>query len=182
MGSLCEAWRESTRFDAAGHRVNLLFDRETDAIEVESPYTHPALSVRLKRPGPLFVRLPPWLDAGRIDCRGPARPACTTNGYLFFEQPAVNRPIVLEAALPAGELMLKHRTHRYRARLRGDAVTAMDKNFGADLAFFRPSIEAPPGAHKGRGSEPVELEALLIDQARPLRPRMLSTSRKPCFS
>ena len=96
VGSLCEACRESTRYDAAGHWVNLLFDHETHAIEVESPYTHPALRVRLKRPGPLFVRLPPWLDAGRIDCHGPAQPACTTNGYLFFEQAAVNRPIVLE--------------------------------------------------------------------------------------
>ena len=39
VASLCEAYRETTRFDAAGHRVNLLFDHETDALKVESPYT-----------------------------------------------------------------------------------------------------------------------------------------------
>ena len=43
VGSLCEVYREVTRFDQAGHWVNLLFDHETAAIEVESPYTHPSL-------------------------------------------------------------------------------------------------------------------------------------------
>ena len=39
VGALCEVYREVTRFDEAGHWVNLLFDHETDAVEVESPYT-----------------------------------------------------------------------------------------------------------------------------------------------
>ena len=42
VGSLCEAYREVARFDEAGHWLNLLFDHETDAIKIESPYTHPA--------------------------------------------------------------------------------------------------------------------------------------------
>ena len=51
VGSLCEALRETTRFDEAGHWVNLLFDHETAEVEVQSAYTHPALSVRVKTPG-----------------------------------------------------------------------------------------------------------------------------------
>ena len=58
VGSLCESYRESTRVDKAGHWVNLLFDHETSEIQVESPYTNSTLRVRIKRPGPLFVRIP----------------------------------------------------------------------------------------------------------------------------
>ena len=43
VGSLCEALREMTRFDEAGHWVNLLFDHETPNIEVQ---------VGLHPPGP----------------------------------------------------------------------------------------------------------------------------------
>ena len=60
--SLCEAMRATAFSDAAGHRVNLLFDHKTEAIEVQSPYTNPVLTVTVKRPGPLFVRLPSWVN------------------------------------------------------------------------------------------------------------------------
>ena len=40
VASLCEALRQTVVSDGAGHWVHLLFDRETDAIAVESPYTH----------------------------------------------------------------------------------------------------------------------------------------------
>jgi hypothetical protein len=137
VGSLCEAYREVTRFDAVGHRVNLLFDHETDAIQVESPYTHPALRVRIKRPGPLFVRVPPWADAERVVIRGTTETAHHTNGYLFLAKPPINRPIAFEFPLVEQELTLKHRTREIRVRLQGDEVIAMD-NFGAELTFFDP--------------------------------------------
>ena len=72
VGSLCEALREMTRFDEAGHWVNLLFDHETPEVEVRSAYTHSALSVRVKTPGPLFVRIPPWIDPDAIRITGAA--------------------------------------------------------------------------------------------------------------
>ena len=40
-----------------GLEINLLFDQETPALAVQSPYTHDRLQVTLKEPAPLFVRL-----------------------------------------------------------------------------------------------------------------------------
>ena len=139
VASLCEAYREVTRFDEAGHRVNLLFDHETPMIKVESPYTHPALSVRIKRPGPLFVRIPPWVDRDAMRVRGVEGKARYTNGYLLVSEPLINRPVYLEFPLSEQEISLDHRHTgtKIRARLRGDEVVAME-NFGADLTFFDP--------------------------------------------
>jgi len=121
----------------AGHWVNLLFDHETDAIQVESPYTQPALRVRVKQPAPLFVRIPPWVDPQTIVLSGVAEPLTLTNGYLFIAQPPVNRWISIAFPLAAQTLTLRHRTRQIRVRMQGDAVAAMD-NFGADLTFFDP--------------------------------------------
>ena len=137
VGSLCEAYRDATRRDQAGHWVNLLFDHETDEIRVESPYTHPRLSVTVKRPGPLFVRIPPWADADSLDVKGVEGAPSTTNGYLFFPVPPVNKPVSIKLDFPVQEITMKHRTREIRARLRGDEVVAMD-NFGAELTFFDP--------------------------------------------
>ena len=137
VGSLCEALREMTRFDETGHWVNLLFDHETPDIEVRSAYTHPALSVSVKRPGPLFVRVPPWCERDEIRISGAVEEPRLTNGYLFFAHPPVNRPITLQFDLPAEEITLHHATRDIRVRLRGDEVAAMEDH-GADLTFFEP--------------------------------------------
>ena len=137
VGSLCEAYRAVTRFDEAGHWVNLLFDHHTDAIDVESPYTGPALGIRIKQPRPLFVRVPSWVDSERIMIEGATEVPRYTNGYLFIAQPPLNRPISIGFPLAVAEITLEHRTRPVRTRLRGDEVVAMD-NFGADLTFFEP--------------------------------------------
>ena len=137
VGSLCEAYREAARHDEAGRWVNLLFDHETPDIAIESPYAHSALRVRLKRPGPLFVRVPPWVEVEQIRVQGVDAPPRPANGYLMFSQPPVNRTISLEFPLSPQEVTLNHRTREIRTRLRGDEVVAMD-NFGADLTFFDP--------------------------------------------
>ncbi len=137
VGSLCAAYREATRFDKAGHWVNLLFDHETEAIGVESIYTHRALSITVKRPGPLFVRLPTWVPAGGVTVEGMSGTILVTRGYLFAPQPPLRKPIRVSYALPRQELVLAPHPRDIRVRLWGDAVTAMD-NFGADLTFFDP--------------------------------------------
>ena len=137
VGSLCEAYRDATRFDQAGHWVNLLFDHETEAISVESIYTHRALTITLKQPGPLFVRLPPWVSSDGVTVNGLPGAIRVTRGYLFASQPPLRQPISLSFALPRQELVLSPHPRDIRVRLRGDAVTAMD-NFGADLTFFDP--------------------------------------------
>ena len=135
VASLCEVYRAVASFDKAGHWVNLLFDYETDAIEVESPYTHPALRVRIKRPAPLFVRIPPWVDPQQIAVGGVAARSQFTNTYLFIAEPPLNRWITVAFPLATQTLTLHHRTRDIRVRLQGDAVAAME-NFGADLTFF----------------------------------------------
>ena len=135
VGSLCEVLREATRFDKLCHRVNLLFDHETDAVKVESPYTDGALRITVKRPGPLFVRIPSWVDRDELTLNGIDCQRHSAYSYLFISKPVVGRPIIFRFKLPTQELVLKHRTHDIRVRLRGDEVMAMD-NFGTDLTYF----------------------------------------------
>ncbi|MEZ4731521.1 MAG: hypothetical protein R3E79_30755 [Caldilineaceae bacterium] len=137
VASLCEVYRAVTHFDTAGHWVNLLFDHETAAIQVESPYTHPALRVRVKKPAPLLVRLPPWVEPHQIELSGVTTPLQVTNSYLYLPEPPVNRWVSIRFPLATQTLTLHHRTRDIRVRLQGDAVVAMD-NFGADLTFFDP--------------------------------------------
>lgn len=137
VASLCEVYRQVTRYDEAGHWVNLLFDHETAAIQVESPYTQGALRVRLKQPGPLFVRIPPWLSPHELRCDARVTTPQVSNSYLCIPQPPVNRWLRFELPLVEQQLTLEHRTRSIRTRLRGDEVVAMD-NFGADLTFFAP--------------------------------------------
>jgi hypothetical protein len=135
VGSLCEAYRDTSRLDPAGHRVNLLFDRETDAIQIKT--ADGRLDITVKQPGPLFVRMPPWASLGRVSVQGVAGPPRFTRGYLLLASPPVDQPIAVTFPVPEHEVVLKHHTRNIRVRLRGDAVVAMD-SFGADLTFFDP--------------------------------------------
>jgi len=113
VASLCEAYRSVTRFDERGHHVNLLFDHETDAIRVESPYTHDALRVTPKKPGQLFVR---GKSAGT---------------------PQIGQPVTIPFPLREKVLTLCERVHLrpIRVALHGDSVAAMEHH-GAWLRFF----------------------------------------------
>jgi len=135
VGSLCEAYRSVTRLDQTGHWVNLLFDHETEAIKVESPYTHAALRVTVKQPAPLLIRIPPWVDRNALLVKGTERPVRYSGDYLFLAEPVVDQPVSIRFPLVEQEISLHHRTREICVRLRGDEVVAMD-NFGADLTFF----------------------------------------------
>jgi hypothetical protein len=135
VGSLCEALRSVTTHDRAGHHVNLLFDHETPEIAMESPYTHSALRVRVKRPAPLYVRIPPWVDHNTLRVEGVRGRVLHTQGYAFIAEPPVNRWLTFRFPLAAQDISLRHRTRTIRTRMRGDVVDAME-NFGADLTFF----------------------------------------------
>ena len=135
VSSLCEAYREATRFDGLSHYVNLLFDHETEVLNVQSPYTHDALAITVKRAGPLFVRIPAWVKPEYLSIQGGNQNPITTGAYLLFAQPPVGRAITINFPLTEQEMALKHRTRAIRARLRGDEVVAME-NFGADLTYF----------------------------------------------
>lgn len=137
VGSLCEAYRQTTRLNDTGHAVNLLFDHQNDAISVKSPYTHESLAVTIRTPGPLRVRIPGWARGVRATRSGVPAPALATGGYLLFTDVPVGEELCLEFELVQSELVLKHRTRAIPVQMRGDAVVAME-NFGADLTFFDP--------------------------------------------
>ena len=102
---------------------------------VRSPYTNPALSVVLKQSGPLFVRIPPWVNLDDLVIEGTVEQPINTNGYLFFATPPVNQPITFAFEMPLEELTMRHLTRDIRVQLRGDAVESME-NHGANLTFF----------------------------------------------
>jgi hypothetical protein len=136
VASLCEAVREVARSDGKEHRVNLLFDRETDAVSVSAADADGRLRVQTKRPGRLLVRIPPWANIADLtlnDVPAPAR----ENGYLAIDEPTAREGATIGLPPHDEEIALRHRTRTIRARLRGDSVVAMD-NFGANLTFFDP--------------------------------------------
>lgn len=136
-GSLCEACREVVRSESAGEWVNLLFDHETRAVRVQSPYTHDVLRIERRQSGPLFVRLPGWLNRDEVNVSGNTSPPVWTNGYLFFAAVPAGQAIELRFPLKDSQITLSERLHIHpiRVKLRGDSVAAME-NFGADLTFF----------------------------------------------
>ena len=139
VGSLCEAYREVVRSEPTGHWVNLLFDCETDAVRVQSPYTHDCLRIDLRQSGPLFVRVPPWLNRGEVVVTGNTAPPIWTNGYLFFATASAGQTLELRFPMKDTQITLSERLHTYpiRVKMHGDAVASME-NFGADLTFFEP--------------------------------------------
>ena len=137
VGSLCEAYRAVVDWSAAGHRVNLLFDHETDSLKVEALYGRDGLRVTPKRAGPLWIRIPPWVDLNRLSFDGIGAPPRLLGSHVFIAEPQVGHPVSICYPLPQTEIVLGHRTRDIRVRMRGDQVVAMD-NFAADLTFFDP--------------------------------------------
>lgn len=138
--SLCEVWRDAVCTDETGHHVNLLFDRDTDAVCVRSPYTCGRLEVTVRRSAPLWIRLPPWVDRRRLVVCGGDAPRFFGD-RLFLASPPVGSLVTVEFPLAEQALALRHPTRTIRVRLRGDEVAAMD-SFGADLTFFNEFGEA----------------------------------------
>ena len=137
VGSLCAAFREISRFTVAGHWVNMLFDQITPHLEIKSPYTHTHLAIRLKRPGPLHVRLPAWVNAAKLAIDGAVGNPHFSNNYLTIALPPVNRWLTFDIDLPRQDSTLTWRDEKIRTRWHGDQISAME-NFGTDLTFFEP--------------------------------------------
>jgi hypothetical protein len=137
VGSLCEAFRAVVRSDPRGHRINLLFDHETEAVSVRSPYTNAALQIRVKRPAPVLVRVPSWVPLNEIKVTGAAALPRPVNGCLFITEPPSNAAFTIAFPLAREEIVLRYKTRRIKVRLSGDAVRQME-NYGQDLTFFDP--------------------------------------------
>ena len=137
VGSLCEVLREAVRSESSGHWVTLHFDRETNLVKVQSPYTHDGLRITLKSAAPLYVRMPTWVDQRDVFVELPDDRLTYRHGYLLIPKPPIDIPIDIRFPLVEREIVLHHRTRNIRVRLKGDSVLAMD-NYGADLTYFDP--------------------------------------------
>jgi hypothetical protein len=139
VGSLCEAYLETVRSISTGTWVNLLFDHETDAISVGSPYSSDCLSLTPRTDAPIWVRIPPWVERDGLTLESAGVKPTWVGAYLLFAAPVVGQEIRVGFTLQEQDIVLSESLHMHpiRVRLRGDEVVAMD-NFDADLTYFAP--------------------------------------------
>ena len=105
VASLCEAHVASAAHGDDGHRVNLCFDHENSEVAVTSPYTGGQLSVRVKKPAPLWVRMPEWVTES-VSVTGAEEPPLCLPGYLFFARPPIGRALVFDILLVESTITL----------------------------------------------------------------------------
>ena len=117
--------------------VDLLFDHETAEVTVGSPYTGPGLRITPRAPGDVVVRVPKWVNRMVIQIDGTTLGGRLKGSRIRLNKPTVGTTSEIDFPLPARDLLLRHRRHEIRARLRGDEVIAMDC-LGAGLAYFPP--------------------------------------------
>ena len=135
VASLCEAFREASRYQGAGHRINLLFDHETEHIRVRSLYGRKAFEIVPKVPGSLSLRIPPWTDPDSIRISPESGKTHFSNHSLNWPEVSAGSTIKISYPLSERHLTLTHRTRTIKTSLRGDEVVAME-NHGAELTFF----------------------------------------------
>ena len=135
--SLCAAQRAVATTSDGVTRINMLFDYESDAVRVESPYTGNDLRITPKVDGDVSVRVPSWTDVGAMTVDGQPAEPFIVDGRITLRSPRVGRTVEIELPLVERDLTIRHQDHDIEARLRGDAVVAMD-DLGAGLAYFAP--------------------------------------------
>ncbi len=135
--SLCAAQREVAVTSGGVTRINMLFDVESDAVRVESPYTGADLGITPKVDGDIAVRVPSWADVDAMTVNGQLAGRLMDDRRLTLRRPRVGERVKIGLPLPERNLTIRHQDHDIGARLRGDAVVAMD-DLGAGLAYFAP--------------------------------------------
>jgi len=136
VASLCEVLREAAKTTECGHFVNMMFDHESASIRVQADSDSPGVIVTPLEAGPLWIRLPSWVDRSQLRVEG-STGYRILESYLLISEPRVGEAIKVSYPLAESDLVLHHRTLNIRARLLGDTVVSMD-NFGAELTFFPP--------------------------------------------
>ena len=135
VASLCEYSRRSWSQEGENRVwLHCLSDLDNEVIRVRTPYTQDSLSILLKEPGTLALRVPNWF-AGDPAAYADRNKLMHAEGYWHFE--ATEVPQFLELSLPLQQqtIVLRHKTRDIRAALAGDSVVSME-NHGADLIFF----------------------------------------------
>ena len=95
------------------------------------------LRITPKVDGDVSVRVPSWTDVGAMTVDGQPAEPFIVDGRITLRSPRVGRTVEIELPLVERDLTIRHQDHDIEARLRGDAVVAMD-DLGAGLAYFAP--------------------------------------------
>ena len=135
--SLCAAQRATAPTSDGRTMVNMLFDYESDAVRIESPYTGGALRITPKTADDIAVRVPSWADLDGTTVDGNPAERLIVDGRITLRRPQVGRAVEVGLPLAERDLRIRHQDHDISAHLRGDAVVAMD-DLGAGLAYFPP--------------------------------------------
>ena len=135
--SLCAAQRAIAPTSGGVTRVNMLFDYEGDAVRVESPYPGDALRITPNIAGDIAVRVPSWANLDETTVDGQPAERFIVDGRISLRCPQVGRTVEVGLPLAERDLTIRHQDHVIGARLRGDAVVAMD-DLGAGMAYFPP--------------------------------------------
>jgi len=136
VASLCEVLRESAIAIERGHKINMMFDRQSEFLLVKAALDNSGVTATPLKSGPLWIRLPTWVDRTKLRVNGTTK-FQVINGYILIAKPALEEPVQVSYPVSESEIVLHHRTREIRARLQGDTVVSMD-NFGAELTFFPP--------------------------------------------
>jgi hypothetical protein len=110
------------------HYLNLFFDIENDDIKANSPYTHgEILSVTLKTPGDLFVRLSDWMVRNNISVHinGYSQSFNLTDYYLQIHNPPINETISIAFPLTVYETNEVINGRNIELMWKGDSLIAM---------------------------------------------------------
>ena len=71
----------------------------------------------MKKPGPLHIRIPPWIEHDLVRINGWSGFPHFSEDYLVIEQPEVGHSIALDFDLPVHDMVLTFRDFETRALL-----------------------------------------------------------------
>ncbi len=139
--TLCDVYNHIYTKSKAGISVNLHFDQEDDDVTIHSTRDHRAkLSVRIKQPCDLKIRLPRWAPRETIEITvdGTKSPLRIEGGFarIARDKLRANSEAVLSYELPTR--MTEERMpsgKSYRFQWRGDEITGIDPQDGP-LTFY----------------------------------------------
>jgi hypothetical protein len=184
---LYSAWESIVKFDGETARVNLLLNRTSPWLDVESflPFQGKVV-LRNKRARRLFVRVPGWVDKTKLDCRVDGHSAAHRflGNYLLFDQ--VSNSAVVTLSFPIHEETQTFTlddygnrgmepkslgTYKYRVSLRAGTatmVTPLEGNQSQTYDGGKKNVSAVYSAYQDRG--------YLAQNVAPLKKRGLTST------
>ena len=141
LHSLCDFYAHIVENSPLGLQVNFHFDYEDDRIRIQcSRHEQATLSILLKAPQPLLIRIPGWTPAAsvRLKVNAQAIPLSWVGHFLYIPQQAGPAEIQVEYDLPLSTLDETTDGVTYHVQWRGDEITSISPN--VDWLPFYPNL------------------------------------------